>query len=505
MSMNSNAVEDWSKQKYFCLLFVFYLVAHGGILFIPAAIYWDDWTLYQVSPEYVLENFRLLGSVLNVIGHAHNTFLSYGPGLYRVMTFVFMFGAAVALDNILSKHESITSECRLFIVLLFLALPFYWARVALIDIIYTLCYFLFFLAWATMHRWRIFSLFLFCLSFNTNSLLVFYALPFFENYLRSSSRDLSIKSFLFFSARKLDYVILPFAFFAVKIFLYPPSGVFAGYNQDFRLVKLFESPIVMILEWSGLEVSVFLFACFGILIYTALRVFVKFSGKQPAADASWLLFAGLTAFLLAGFPYWVLGAVPTFSEWSSRHQLLFPLGVSLIVTSLLVVLGAQIRRVMLSIFLSISIALNVSTYIDFYFDWQKQKCLIMILGQNDLIRDADVVVFNDTTLSLNAVKRTFRAYEWNGLLATSFGDESRLGLSQSEIERVRLGTYFDEHFADRPKHRRDSEFHLRPNLETVLVTIRLRQSRLKSLFSNDPLIKIDVSTLPAISILPADS
>ena len=236
--MNQELLHNLTVKKKYGLFFVFYLVAHGGILLIPNAIYWDDWTLYQVEPEVIMDTFRQAGSMFNITGYTHVLFLSIGPWFYKVITFVLMFGSGVALDRIIKKYESVSIETRFLIVLFFLVLPFYWARVALIDIIYTISYFLFFVAWVLMSRSRALALILFFLSFNTNSLLVFYTLPFVDLYYRSYSSNIGIKTFLVFCRKNFDYFIVPFVFFFIKIEYFPPSGVYEGYNEQYSLYNL---------------------------------------------------------------------------------------------------------------------------------------------------------------------------------------------------------------------------------------------------------------------------
>lgn len=492
-------VQNWSKQKYIAVLFLFYLIAHGGILFIPNAIYWDDWTLYKVDPEVILDTFQQAGSMFNIGGHMHNLFLVAGPWFYKVLTFILMFSTGIILDNILAKHEFISRENRFLIVLFFLILPFYWARVALIDMPYTVCYFLFFLAWMIIDQYRIFTLLLFFLSFNANSLLVFYALPFLDYYYRSIGGKPSVKSLFYFSVHKLDFVLLPFIYFAVKIFFYPPSGLYEGYNQQYSLLNLFKGPVLMVLDWMKLELSVFAFLLLTILFYVILRSHISFPKKMMKRTALVLLLFGLAAIILAGFPYWIVGHIPTFSEWTSRHQLLFPLGGSLSLVALLVAITVEVRQGLLAAILSIMMLLNLVTYVDFYFDWQKQKALIALMGENELIRNADLIVFDDRAHSLNAINRTYRNYEWNGLLANSFGDESRFGLNHSELNEFIQGNKYKAYFTEGEKYR-NAGFDPTKELETVLVSIHLHESKLRSLLNSKSLVKIEMSKLPKKNI-----
>ena len=203
------------SNKYTSLLFLVYLIAHGGILLIPNAIYWDDWVLYRSESNIILDFFEQWGSMFNLIGYLHIGLLKIGPWVYKVLTFTLMFGSGLLLNNILKRYNNINENNRFLIVLLFLILPFNMARVTMIVFPYTLCYFLFFLAWAMMERFRFLALVLFFISFNTNSLLVFYAVPFCDMLYRAGYLS-SWKNSLHSVPRNIDYIMLPFIYFYIK-------------------------------------------------------------------------------------------------------------------------------------------------------------------------------------------------------------------------------------------------------------------------------------------------
>ena len=188
----------WNSSKIlknYVYLFVLYTLAHGGIFLIPNAIFWDDYTLYEMDDQIILDTFDQLGSIFNFSGYLHVFFLVFGPALYKLLTFVMLFLTGLIFDNILKRYKAINVETRFIIVLLTLVLPFYHARVALIVMPYTLSYFLFFSAWLLMSKQRVVSLALFFISFNTNSLLVFFALPFLDHYYHSIKSTPSLRSF----------------------------------------------------------------------------------------------------------------------------------------------------------------------------------------------------------------------------------------------------------------------------------------------------------------------
>lgn len=422
-----------SKKDIF-LWGMFYLVAHGGILLIPNAIYWDDWVLYRVDPEIIFDIFRQVGSMFNLIGYLHVAMLEVGPWIYKALTFVLMFASGLLLNLILKRHAFITTETRFFIVLLFLVLPFNMARVTLITFPYTLCYFLFFLAWLLMDRFRIVALALFFLSFNTNSLLVFYAAPVLDMLYRSGNWS-SLKSVLRFGIRRIDYMLVPFAYFFIKVYFFSPSGDYKGYNQSYDIRNLIPSAASQYDDLFSIHLSV------GLCLFLSLFAFLFIRNKSLIAIEKeripWrLLVLGLLVFLLGAFPYWILGNVPTFYEWTSRHQLLLPLGSALVIVGALSLNNLIGKIGVISIIIGASLAFNTSNYAALFIDWQKQQQLMHLFAKNAEIERAGLIVFEDKTEHLNALERKYRFYEWNGILEAAFGKETRFG-----IQRLNLDDY----------------------------------------------------------------
>ncbi len=415
-------------------LLALYVIAHCGLLLIPNALYWDDWILYGVSDADILNTFRTLGMMFNLVGHLHVAMLTVGPWAYRTLTFALLFLAGVCLWKILERHDSISPESRYWIVALFLLLPFYNARVALIHLPYTLGYFLFFLGWALLGRNRLAALACLFLSFNVNSLLVFYCLPIAEWYLRTGpGRDM--REALKWALRRLDFIAAPFVFWAIKVAYFRPHGLYAGYNETFEVRHMIEAPLYMARDLLQLDANVVLLA----VALAASWAFVLRAPLDLRIDRRRLWTAGALATACALLPYWLVGAIPTFHEWSSRHQLLMPLGFALLLVCFVQGIGMRMRHAGLSAVIAISIAINVQAYLEFFLDWNKQKELVSLMAGEEGIRRSRLVVFDDRTS--NARHRIFRSYEWNGLMKAAYGEEIRFGLRASELRSYLQGAY----------------------------------------------------------------
>lgn len=418
----------------------FYIAAHFGIFFISNAIYWDDWILFQGQSGIVIDIFtQQAASLFYLEGYSHVVLLKVGPWIYKLATFLLMLMTGFFLERILKKYSDLSDDLRLFIVLLFLIFPFNAARVALMDFRYTFCYFCFFYAWYLMGRMRYISAILFFVSFNTQSLLVFYALPIIDLFFHGRY----YKSTLFFwqfITKNIVFLVIPFVFFFVKVIAFPSSGMYSNYNKQFSLSNLISSPVHQF--WNVFEINlkpsywvavVFLAVVVAYLLHNPIKGVLA---EKKLKTSLVLVGIGVFAFLLGAFPYWILGHVPTFNEWSSRHQLLLPLGFSLaLVGATLFCFPSSIAKWIFSLAIGFSLFINVTNYIHLYVDWEKQKALITLIANNEAIKNSKLIVFEDSTKSMNALGRSYRDYEWNGLVKTAFGDEKRYSVDSSNWDK----------------------------------------------------------------------
>ncbi|SDM88970.1 hypothetical protein SAMN05421813_12741 [Daejeonella rubra] len=409
------------------LLSLFYLISHGGIFFIPDAVYWDDWVFFNQDPRVILETCRQVGAVFNFSGYLHLVMLSVGLWFYKYLTFFLMFASGILLNEILKTKSWITNEVRFTTTLLFLILPLNNARVCLINFPSILGYFMFFLAWYLLvNNRRILSLILFFFSFNIASLLMFYSIPIADLYMRSGFSRINLRSVFKFAIQKIDFIILPFAFFLIKILYFRPHGIYSGYNENLNLKGIWKMPVLQTLNLldESIHINIVLFVILFLVTVYLLRNKLKFN--IPVATI--YLKYGAIISLLGVFPYWLLGNYPAFINWASRHQLLLPLGTSIIIIGLASLMNSQKRKLLL-IIISISLSMNLSYYYQLYIDWMKQKELIALYKNEPLIKKSKLILFKDNTINKNAFERNYAFYEWSGQLKYSLNDDSRIGLS----------------------------------------------------------------------------
>ncbi len=469
-------------RRDFIILFLLYFMAHGGILLLSNAVYWDDWVLWRHDFSEIINFSKQWGAFLNLLGYMHIAILSIGLYTYKILTFLLIFFSGIFLYRILELQSWIRKESQFFIVVFYLVTPLYAARVSLAVFQYTLCSFFFFFAWFLMGKNRFFTLLFFFLSFNTQSLLVFYFLPILDLYFREP-KHVRFSHFLEWSLHHLDYLVLPFVWFYLKIIFFKPFGFYEGYNEQYSLFNLVKAPIKQALDLFNLNVSlgyVLVGLAFSFLI---CRFFDLHPAVKSEKGKNWNVYFIAFLALLAGlFPYWILGHGPTFTEWTSRHQLLMPLGMAILCTALIASLGEKFGRAFLVLVLTISFAINWYNYTWFFIDWNKQKQIVSFLSRSEDVKSADLIVFEDK--EKNALSRTYRFYEWNGLLKLATGDESKFGICWDEYFKYASGEYdqyFNKHYIAE-KHRRSI------NQNKVFITITGRPFKYKFEVTNFPIL-----------------
>ena len=91
--------------------------------------------------------------------------------------------------------------------------------------------------------------------------------------------------------------------------------------------------------------------------------------------------------------------------------------------------------------ISYSLIFGINSYAGFVRDWNKQLTIIDYAKKSDCIRSATLILIDDNTTNQNAIKRTTRFYEWNGLLAYALGNENRFAVESSERSAILEGMY----------------------------------------------------------------
>tara|TARA_Y200000002_G_scaffold308369_1_gene264621 strand:+ start:676 stop:2247 length:1572 start_codon:yes stop_codon:yes gene_type:complete len=428
------------NKTYFQLL-VLYSLSHIWIIFLANSLFWDDWHLKITNPDQLDLYWEMVGAPIR--GLMIKSLFNFGYYTYRLLSFFLLFINAIFLDKILTRIKIVNENNRFITCLIFLIAPLYIDRVTIICFPYTLCTFLFFAAWYLQPKQKLISLALYLVSFSTNSLLVFYALPTIEKfYLNYSFKK---KSIIKFFKNNIIFIIVPFLYYLSKKIFFSPFGLFKGYNNWFALKNLFITPFVQILDALYFKSSFILFIPISVLIFSYIFFrYIPIKGSSSDSEYSKTIFIlGIFSLLLGLFPYWLLNLIPSFNAaWMARHQLLMPLGISLITASVLSKFNLSSRRILLSLLVTISLIINLSNYFSLIQDHSKQIAIIKELSIYKMRDNIDVVIFEDNTKNSNAKNRAYRTYEWQGIINEAYPDKVDLiGLNSLEELSYLVGLF----------------------------------------------------------------
>jgi hypothetical protein len=194
---------------------------------------------------------------------------------------------------------------------------------------------------------------------------------------------------------------------------------------------------------------------------------------------------GLIVCWLGIFPYMALGHfpnlnalligfVPGASDWDSRHQLLLPLGLAIVIIGVVNLLNTSaVRRatIVVSVFFSV---LNLSYAQEHYLDSIKTARIIEAFSANPEIREVKFALIDDLAQRFNARGRSIRSYEWDAMLLAANPDLSQ----KTDVLR----------FVDCESLEPDS-----------VITIHATNGKLQTLLTRDPGLVVSVKKIQPCS------
>ena len=391
-----------------------------GWLFIVHDSYWsDDW---QMFTEYANIDLGRQGFAPWYEALVDSSKI-VGPTVLRLIIFISYFTVGLLLKGILEKFEYLNDKQRQFTVLAFLLLPFNSVRVSLMVLLYTLSYFVFFLAWYLLVHFKsqkiyISSLLVFFFSFLMHSLLLFYFLPMFHIFYLSESKNL--RDIVSFARANYRMLFLPIIYWTMRKTFWPEEISY----HDVSLARLAGTAPFVVFS--------------GILLFLA---FVFQRKTLVIRQSLQIIFVGILSLFLGVFAYVVLGFftadmsffsnyIVTFlgrSDWYSRHQTLQPLGAALLIVGVIGLLPKFFRGFTKQIqvfILTVCVVLNIGFGFEYVVDHSKQREVINQLKDEGEGKSGSNYQFVDQTILLNARGRSYRERDWDGLIWLAYGVES---------------------------------------------------------------------------------
>ena len=122
-----------------------------------------------------------------------------------------------------------------------------------------------------------------------------------------------------------------------------------------------------------------------------------------------------------------------------------PLPFALLIVFFISKINKNSRNFYFTILMSLFFLINIDNYLMFFKDWNKQKELISIIRKNTNLENKKLIFIVDNTKEYNALARSYRFYEWNGIFKYAFKNENRFVLNITDVELYKNGV-FDEYF-----------------------------------------------------------
>lgn len=416
-----------------------------GALVVNRGFYWDDWTLVGLSPASLVHGFQELG--MPWFGFFFAGLFSVPlPGLVgHILVFISYLLSTLVLHAVLRRTPGLSRIDALVAALTFAVLPVNYARVALIDLPYGLSLLAFLAATWLLIRYlevggfarRLAALGLYLCSFFTASLLVLYVVPMtLAAVIVWKSAKAPLRSFL---PRHADLVALPVAYWALKSALFAPSGVYVGYNaltlRGLTQVprSLLSIPADVLFEplSRAINVAGLLGVAVGIVVAVWFLRRNRIVETGSFASAPTLALIGVVVLGLGVFAYLAVGREPVIWDWSSRHQLLVPLGAGLLAAAALRGLKGAGRAgpafgVAFGLLLGMSAVADARTLVVYQTDWFKQTAIMDAARTIPEIGTARHIKVIDSATEFDALRRKYRFYEYNALFSEAIGDARRL-------------------------------------------------------------------------------
>jgi hypothetical protein len=406
-------LSDSPRLKEHLLPYIVYFVSWLPVSLVWRTYFWDDWFNYfDQSAMDVRRHTGPFSGFSPVRLVLEGWMAEYFPPSFRILTFLAFPLAAFALWKVLSTSHVLTRPEALGISSLFLLLPLNSARASMTIFMYTACNVFFFVGWwayARNRQWfgKGLAVVLFLMSFDTASFIVFMVVPLALSLLESQHNHEKLTKWL---QKNVIFIVIAPAYWFIEPTLNPTlDKVRAAYYTPSL------SGIVR-----GLVVGSFVLA---VTAWFLVRKKWRYSTHRGGVQ----VLGGLCLTWIGMFPYMALGHfpnlnalligfVPGSSDWDSRHQLLMPLGLAVVIVGVFNWLNPRsLLRGTIVVGLLSSI-LNLSFSQEYYLDSIKTTRVIEALKSNEDVRGVKFALIDDQALRFNARGRSIRSYEWDAIL-----------------------------------------------------------------------------------------
>ena len=455
------------------------LISHGWLIFNHSTN-WDDWLIKGFLDDGNWSDLRNMTSEMGLPILAYFFWSLKLLGLsdsYKLVSLCLIFLSSLVTFEIGLRSGWLYRSEALLIAVIAAVYPAFQTSILLSTLQYEFFYFLFLLAVLVYlisakeppnSRLRFLllglSLILFFVSFNLNSLLLYYFVFLICLILNEDQvmGMVCLRKLQFAIRYRMHFVILPFVYWGMKKVLFPTHGLYANYNRlRFEGTRLeFEESIGRVAE--AIQVEVFTpvqaaigylseFPIFPLLIFSAscavYLIFLRKISREQVQKLGKLKRLNImlmisVALLICGIvPYVVVGHIPSRSGWDSRHAILAGLPVAILLTATTRWIywtstsQTQLMRATLSVIStfvgSILIVGFVISTTSYYAAHQlraiKDESVMAKLQNQDSLKDFSIFWIDDRFF-IPGSATYYNFYEWSSIFNTIWRGQSRVGI-----------------------------------------------------------------------------
>ena len=446
------------KRNYPALILLLVIILAYGLLSLRLGFYWDDlpitWIRYQLGREALTQYFSTNRPVWGVLHQITTSFLPQVPAYWQIFALLWRWLGAVIVYLIAAKLWKGGRTPALSVALLFLVYPGFnqhWAAYLYSHFYIVLFFFLtsFLCTLLAIERpekyWLWTGVGLVLSALNLWMMEYFYVLELARvGLILTAIRDEEMS--LLERLKRTFKLWLPYlALFALSVV----SRLFIFNNQVYgisltgqlksapidtlialarnikltmRLVlrdawfKIFELPAAIAHPVTILP-SYYLVVTVLVLIVAAGFLWMPSGEEKPlrknVSDALWMIGFGVLALALSGWPFWLIGFVPSLNWPASRFTLPFMLGVALFFAGVIALIPwEKVRIVLLVSLISMSAGKQYLTSNVYLQDWESQKDLFWQMTWRAPSIEPDTLVLMNESLDFYADNSLSAALNW---------------------------------------------------------------------------------------------
>lgn len=443
------------------IILLMVILAHG-LNILNDGIYSDGWMIYHHIHDMDYDKLRLISIDVGLPewgSYYYWVLAKLGDVVFvsRIATFIAIGVVSIAVYYFLRQLRLFSERETVICCIVAAVYSAYQMEVNIIMAFSTFCLMCFYVGIALyqysmgqnggLKAWllQIVSMILLFMSFNLNSLLVYYyGLLLIVHHYAGMLRWRELKR-LAISRHAIMYII-PIAYWIMKVALYPKASYFDTYNEFIRNpvawgVGLFKFLMNAVNAQISLGMS-------NLLIYPLMFVGAFFLAKklqsiddESPADARSLTPNGVIAvggwlFLFSVGAYVLVGKSPSIDGWDSRMSILVSLSVGVVVIGMMRyvmnsvtrdVVGKRIVMFIVASMIFGFVMTNWKNSIAWELNWIRDVALMEQLHVSPEWKGNSIYAIRDDTEFPDVVR--YHAVAYAGILKRVWGGESRVGLN----------------------------------------------------------------------------